>query len=371
MHVSSLKLINFRNYRNETIVFHQHWNVLIGVNGSGKTNILEALYFLSTAKSPRAAQSVDLITWGEQTLFIEGRLSGMHQSGVLSHALDREGNRSLIFDGAKKKSGEITGLIPFVFFVPEDLLLIKGDALKRRNMLNFLLMQMYPHYRFMFLRLSHTLRARNACLKRISEGRDNPSYLEEWNEALIKTGLKICNKRKEIIKELNFYLKDISCKIFNGEGRVELVYKNFMHDDYGEELTEENYRSMLEKKQTEELRYRNTLCGPNKDELIFLFKGNDLRKFGSQGQQRAAILALKYATFEVLKQHWGESPIIIFDDVFSELDIAKRNALINLLHGEAQVFVTATALDVISDTSSYGRVLHIKDGSISKDASIV
>lgn len=358
MKINKLKLKNFRNYKNLEIEFNDNINIFVGYNGVGKTNILEAIYFASTSRSPRTSYIYDLINWDEREAFVQMQILGSLNEGMFEHTLARPSTKILMFEGVAKKLNEIVGLVPFVYFMPEDLQIIKGEAGFRRKLLDFVLVQLYPRYKYDLKDYRRVVLERNAMLKRIREGMSPSKHLDEWDESLAKIGFEIYDKRRELVNNLNEIFAGVSNDMFDGKGFSSLKYVHFLgKKDIDKELFLEHLRVTRDK----DIRYGVTLSGPHRDDLVFLFDDINLRKFGSQGQQRSALLALKCSMAKYIKTELGEKPILLFDDVLSELDDNKRECLFKILDKDAQIFITTAEMSSIEKFSSNAKIFDVEN----------
>jgi DNA replication and repair protein RecF len=363
MKLNEIYFSNFRNYEKQGIKFHPKQNIFVGHNGAGKTNILEAIYFSATTRSPRTSYLYDLIQWGKEEFYIKTLLQRNNMQGEIEHTFTRNGNREIQFNKIPKKIWEIMELIPFVYFMPEDMMIIKGEASIRRRALDLVLFQIYPHYKYMMQRLRRALLERNACLKKVRDNIYPESSLDEWDKSLVENGIKIYQKRKDLIEKINFFLISIGKTMFHNQGELKFIYKDFL--DNKQEITEDSFYKELIEKRKEEIRAGITLVGPHREDIIFDYNEKDLKKFGSQGQQRSAVLSFKAASAQVLKQELNEHPIIIFDDVFSELDSKKREALLEILDNDYQMFFTSVSVDDIK-ISSDNFIFNVNQGNVCK-----
>ena len=301
----------------------------------------------------------DLIRWGQDALVVKAILQGELNQGIVEHIIKQKGNRECLYNKNPKKMWEITGIIPFVYFAPEHILILKGDASYRRKAVDFILTQIYPYYKYLIRTYRRIVLERNAALKRIRNNLSSIKILEEWDKSLINIGIKICEKRKFIIDALNEKLIHISPSFFNMQGQVNIEYKTI-----GAESLEQ-FKESLEKIRAEEVKYGITLVGPHRDELVFKYNNIDLKKFGSQGQQRACILSLKCASAQILEEQTKELPLIVFDDVFSELDKNRKQALVNILDKKNQIFLSQTVFEQEAFFNNKEKsIFRIKEGKV-------
>jgi DNA replication and repair protein RecF len=363
MILNEIYFSNFRNYEKQNIIFHPKQNIFVGHNGAGKTNILEAIYFSATTRSPRTSYLYDLIQWGKEEFYIKTSLQRNNTQGEIEYTFTKNGTREIQFNKIPKKIWEIVELIPFVYFMPEDMMIIKGESSIRRKALDLILFQIYPHYKYMMQRYRRALLERNACLKKVRDRIYPENSLDEWDKSLVENGMKIFQKRNDLINKLNNSLSGIGKTMFGDSGELKLIYKDFLNNE--SEITEQNFYKALIEKRADEIRYGITLVGPHREDINFYYNEKDLKKFGSQGQQRSGVLSFKSASAQVLKQELNEYPIIIFDDVFSELDSLKREALLKILDNDYQMFFTSVSVDNIK-ISSDNFIFNVKEGGVCK-----
>jgi DNA replication and repair protein RecF len=383
MYIEKLKLKNFRNYSDAEINFNKNWNILIGNNGAGKTNILEAIYYSATTRSPRTLKIENLIKYNEQNFCVDIFFNKNENTEILrnfyseniENLKDLKKYKKIILDKKEIKFSDLLGKIPFVYFVPEDLFIIKGESILRRKFLDFVLFQIYPNYKFLVKKYNDLLRKRNFLLKEIKYNRSRIQYLDEWTAILVQAGIEIYKKRKELVNIFNLRLETEYKKIYFKDEDLEIKYISFLDSlDFFENNVDNKtddelfkfYFESLKKNYDREIKYGFTLIGPHRDDLQLNFNHQDVKKYGSQGQQRLYILTLKILSADIIKYFLQENPILIFDDVFSELDMKNIERLINVLNKNYQVFVSAVEIEKIEqffDKNSTS-IFKVKDGVI-------
>ncbi|RQD73913.1 MAG: DNA replication/repair protein RecF [Candidatus Syntrophonatronum acetioxidans] len=339
MHLKKLSLINFRNYIKEEVSFDPHLNIFLGDNGQGKTNLLEAIYFLSGGKSNRTRQDKELINWEKDLFTLRGIYESKKGSGSINILNPRGDRKRYKLNGIEKR--ENSGEIKAVLFSPDDLNLIKGSPSLRRNFLDREGSQIFPLYSYNLKKYNKVLRQRNKLLKLNMIG---DKYLEPWDRQLIEYGSFIVKKRLEIINKMSMLSRLIYRRLTQGRENFQISY--FSEMGFQGEDSLEKIRDILEnslhKKREEEIRYGATLLGPHRDDLHVFVEGQEARLYGSQGQQRTGILSLKMAILEIIKGYWGEYPLLLLDDVFSELDEERRDYLVKEIKNGMQTFITST-----------------------------
>lgn len=366
VYLDEIELKGYRNYQWLSLKFSRHYNVVIGANAQGKTNILEAIYFLSQARSHRRSLLKDLVRWEDALFSIKATTKNSRDERTLEVALDRENQRRIKINGVEKhRLSDLIGNLRVVLFSPEDLKIIKEGPEERRDFLNEVLSQLSPGYSYLNLNYLKVLKQRNALLKEIKAGRggEKAKTLPIWDEKLVEFGVKITIKRAETVIKLTPLVAQAFQHISSsGSGeRFELDYvSSIIGSDRAELETEhfnEAFRSRLAQARELEIERGVSLVGPHRDDVEIMVNGIDLRIFGSQGEHRTAALALKLAELELLKSECGEPPLLLLDDVMSELDEGHRSQLMSLIAGQAQVIFTTT-------NPSYFSPEHLKEARL-------
>ena len=356
MVIKSLKLKNYRNYDLEQLNFDPATNILYGDNAQGKTNILEALYLSGTTKSHRGTKDRDLIQFGHEESHIETVVEKKEIRFQIDMHLKKNSPKGIAIDKMPiRKASELFGIIYFVFFSPEDLNIIKEGPAGRRRFIDLELSQLDKIYLNNLSNYNRIINQRNSLLKDIY-GKDNlMETLDIWDMQLASYGTKILERRKEFIKQVNRIISDIHYKLTGNKENITISYEASTGN-----LTLEQ---CLRKYRERDLRMKSTTVGPHRDDLCFTSdQGIDVRRFGSQGQQRTAALALKMSEIELVKQVTGDTPVLLLDDVLSELDKHRQNYLLDSIH-DIQTIITCTGLDeFVSNRFSINKIFHIKNG---------
>lgn len=366
--ILSLNLKNFRNYKKQEIEFKKNVNIIIGLNAQGKSNLLEAINYLSVFSSFRHAQDADLIKWGEPYFLIEGSVekkSGLYQ---LSLAYNRQHKKNLKINGnEQKKVSDVLGVFNSVVFSPEDLNIIKIGPQARRQFLDKEIMQLFPTYYFSLIQYRKIISQRNNLLKEIRENKEKKDLLPIWNAQLIEHGSKIIKKRLDVLQKLIPLARLTHRKITSGEEDLDLNYESIVLGERKKirnnniETIKELFFNQLEEQEKNEIYRGFSMVGPHRDDLSLTINDVDVRKFGSQGQQRTTALSLKISELELVRAETGEYPVLLLDDVMSELDEQRRNHLLLFIGDKVQTFITTTELDFkLKD----GRIICIEDGMI-------
>lgn len=343
--LKSLSLENFRNYGKYSLNLDKT-TIIVGPNGIGKTNIIEAVYLLSTARSWRTGRDNEVVRWGSDLARITAGVLGPHKM-TLEMVIQRQASlkypqlKIIKINGIKKRLADILGKMPSVLFSPEELELIGGPPMLRRRFLDILLCQIDKKYTLALLDLAKIIRGRNRLLFYIKQGKSKADELNFWDENLITLGSFIIKKRQKIIAVLNCELSKIYQTVSGAGETLEIKYRPT--------VTPENFSKIIAAQRQREIENTTTLFGPHRDDLIFLLEGKDLTTFGSRGEYRSAVLALKAAELAFLKNESdGLKPILLLDDIFSELDKNRRLHLAKII-GSQQTIITTTDLHHIEE----------------------
>lgn len=348
--ITRLRLYQFRNYPSATVALGPAVNVIAGANAQGKTNLLEAAATIALTRSPRTSTTGDLLMWGQSACVIEGAVARPGGDTTIAIRLERNGDsarvaRTATVDGKPRPARFVLGLCPVVMFWPDDLQLVKAGPDARRRLLDILLMQLEPRIAAHMSRYRRVLEQRNALLHRLrTEGRGG-GELDGFTHELAHHGARITVGRTHLVRELaplaTAALRDLS----GGDEDLELAYVAAHHracEDEGQ--TERDLLDAYRARAAEELARAASVVGPHRDDLSILLGGRPARTASSQGQQRSIVLALKLAEMRHLARCTGASPVVMLDDVLSELDQARRALLLSRLAGPdaAQVLITTT-----------------------------
>jgi len=363
MHIRQLSLTNFRNYTRLELTLPARVVLLHGANAQGKTNLLEAIYYLATSRSPHATSDRELINWiadQEEMLPYTRLMSEVAQgdrSRQIEIVLQKEpvggsGNgertrlrKQIRVDKAKRRAMDLVGQINVVLFMPQDMALVDGPPSGRRRYLDVALCQVDPAYCRALSRYNRVLAERNALLRQWHERRRDPDELAYWNEQLMGYGVTVMLRRRDAVIELDQRATQLHHLLSGGAERLRLVYEATLpispQDDAAH--LDSAYRAELIQYRQREIERGMTLIGPHRDEIRFLVNDQiDLGKFGSRGQQRTAVVALKLAEVDWMRQRTGEWPILLLDEVLSELDAERREFLLAQVNGVEQALITTT-----------------------------
>ena len=357
MRLSSIELKNYRNYREIHIDFDKNVTIFFGDNAQGKTNILEAVYVCATTKSHRSAKDRDLIYFGEDEAHIKMILSDEEKKTRIDMHIKKNKNKGIAVDGIMlKKASELFGYLNVVFFSPEDLHIIKNGPADRRKFVDCELCQLDKIYLYNMVNYNKILNQRNRLLKDIGFRPDYEELLEIYDEQLGKFGNQVIAARKNFISQLNDIVSNIHENLSGGNESLKIIYE----PDTEEGMIEES----LKKNRERDIRTKTTNTGPHRDDISFMINGIDIRRFGSQGQQRTAALSLKMAEINLVEHVTGNKPILLLDDVLSELDSNRQNYLLNSIQ-DIQTLITCTGLDdFVNNRFHIDRVYRVTGGHI-------
>ena len=348
MQITELTLRSYRSYETLHLAFDPGVQIFLGANAQGKTNIIEALYYAAFGRSHRTSSDAELIRVGEDGAHIALSFRRHDVPGALSFTFARGARRRIEYAGESLRQRDLVGILPMVLFSPEDLFLVKGSPALRRRYLDAELSQASPAYYGELLRYTRILKQRNAVLKDIRERLAAPDDLLPWDAQLAKSAAYIVTRRTSAVAQLGALSARVQSVLAAGE-ELTLVYdiagaapESGAKDDMTERLYLW-YNKMLRDGRARDIARAATGVGPHLDDLVLRVGGMNLRSFGSQGQQRTGALALKLAELFYLQENVGEAPILLLDDVMSELDADRRRALLDFIrHENIQTFITAT-----------------------------
>ncbi|MGN0465300.1 MAG: DNA replication/repair protein RecF [Lachnospiraceae bacterium] len=357
MKVVSLELQNYRNYETMSIIFRDGINILFGDNAQGKTNILESIYLCSTTKSHRGSKDKELIRFGQEEAHI--RLS-LEKKGI-GHQIDMHLKKNktkgvAINKMPIRKSSELLGMLHAVFFSPEDLRIIKNGPQERRRFVDIVLCSMDKSYLYALDQYQKVLNQRNHLLKKIIFRSDFAETLDIWDEQMITYGIEIIKKRQYFIQTINEIICEIHSSLTGGKETLSLVYEP--------SVKIEDYKQTILARRQKDLKLCSTAVGPHRDDINFLVNQIDIRKFGSQGQQRTAALSLKLSEIRLVEHIIQDRPILLLDDVLSELDDHRKKYLLDHIK-DIQTIITCTGVEeFLESRMPIDQVYHVKEGQI-------
>ncbi len=357
MVIKSLELMNFRNYGFLDLKFSEGTNILYGDNAQGKTNVLEAIYLSATTKSHKGSKDKDIVNFHAQEAHIRTYLEKEGIGYKVDMHLRKNKSKGIAVDGQKlKKAAELLGLLNVVFFSPEDLGIIKNGPAERRRFVDMELCQLDNFYLYNLNHYNKIVNQRNKLLKDIYFDPQLRDTLNIWDSQLAAYGSKIIERRRSFITQLNGIIYEIHKKLSGGKEELSIRYEPDVETD--------KLESALEAGQERDIKLKQTSVGPHRDDISFMVGDTDIRKFGSQGQQRTAALSLKLSEIELVKKVTGDTPVLLLDDVLSELDSSRQQFLLNTI-GDIQTIITCTGLDeFVNNRFEINRVFRVVEGSV-------
>lgn len=367
MKINSIILTNFRNFEQFHLDFDRDINIFIGKNAQGKTNLIESFYVLSLCRSFRTHITKQMIRFDQPFAKIKGNIQSNHRNMDLEVILNDQNKRARINENDMTKTSEFVGYLNVVVFTPDDLYLVKGGPGQRRRFIDLELSKVSPIYLFNLSKYNRLLKERNKFLKVLKDKNlKSDSYLEVLNEQLATLQVDIIKKRLNFINKLTALSEVVYQKIANNEEHIQFRYKSFIAHDF-----EGLYEKILERYQRNierDIRYTMTQDGIHKDDMKILINNHDAVDYASQGQQRTIVLAIKIALLELIRNEIGEYPVLLLDDVLSELDESRKEMLLNLLDQKIQTFITTTSLDDIDvRILKNASVFVIEDGKLKEE----
>lgn len=376
MRIKSLKLLYFRNYLSTNIDAHPSLNVLVGNNANGKTNIIESIFCLALGKSYRTKSDSECIMFGETATAMSCVVSKNNKNLDIMLGINNKGKSAKIAGVKKTKLTDFVGELNVVLFSPEDLQIVKGSPALRREFINrefYQFSRIYHKYNLMY---QHLLKQRNSYLK---DMRKNPkdemalTYLETLTSQLAKVALYITKERVSFVQDISKLTYENMLNISNGQETLKIRYKSSVlealniKDTDDEAFTEENLTNVIMRKSFDDIMRGSTRIGPQHDDLEFYINDLDAKMFASQGQQRSIVLSLKLAEINYLKEKTGTYPVLLLDDVLSELDKNRQLKLLDAINENVQTFITTPSIsDIKEDLLKKAKVFKIENGNISE-----
>lgn len=357
MIIKSIELQNFRNYEDLNISFDEGTNIFYGDNAQGKTNILEAAYLSGTTKSHKCSKDKEMIRFGEQEAHIRTVVVKKDKEYQIDMHLKNNRSKGIAINKVPiKKASELFGILNMVFFSPEDLNIIKNGPAERRRFLDSELCQLDKIYLSDLTTYNKILNQRNKLLKDMVYRPDLKDTLSVWDMQLVETGRKIIRRRKQFVDELNEIVHDIHYRISGEKEDLLLQYEPSIEDIF--------FEDELSRVKERDMRQCMTSVGPHRDDLLFSIGEVDIRKFGSQGQQRTSALSLKLSEIELVKRSIHDTPVLLLDDVLSELDSNRQNYLLNSIH-DTQTLITCTGLDeFVKNRFQINKIFKVVQGTV-------
>ena len=340
--------------------FDEKINIIYGDNAQGKTNILESMYVCATSKSHRGSKDREIIRFDNDESHIKENVKKNDMNYRIDMHLKKNKPKGIAVNGIPiKRAVELFGILNIVFFSPEDLNIIKNGPSERRRFIDMELSQLDKIYLDCLINYNKVVNQRNSLLKEYAfSGREDIiSSLDIWDMQLVKYGNDVIKSREKFVKEINDLVKSIHTKLSGDREQLEIIYEPC--------VKEQDFESELVRVRDRDLKFKCTNIGPHKDDMCFLINGMDVRKYGSQGQQRTAALSLKLAEIELVKQIIHDTPVLFLDDVLSELDSRRQNFLLDSI-GNIQTMITCTGLDeFINNRFSINKIFKVVNGTVS------
>lgn len=366
MHITQLTLSHFRNYTKQHIEFSPKINIMLGENAQGKTNIIEALHVLALTKSHRTHQDKDLIQFQHEFAKIDAIVM-KQQTTPLQFIIHHKGKKASIGKIEQKKLSEYVGFLKVVVFAPEDLDIIKGTPAVRRKFIDMQLGQMHKLYLQHLLLYQKTLKQRNHYLKELQM---DDVYFDILTEELARLAAIILHYRLAYIQQLTQHAQAINLSISQQKDALSIAYMSQLDDvsDTTIDVLQQKFMQLYHNNKQKEVFQRKTLYGIHRDDVVFSINHKNVHDFGSQGQQRTVALSLKLAEIDIIFDQTGEYPILLLDDVLSELDDLRQTYLLKTVENKVQTFITTTNLDGIQkNLIERPKIFHIKEGSVHYD----
>ncbi|MCR4597512.1 MAG: DNA replication/repair protein RecF [Acetatifactor sp.] len=359
MIIKSIELSDYRNYDHLSMEFSPGTNILYGDNAQGKTNILEAIYVAATTKSHKGSKDRDIINFGKEEAHVRTVIEKENVETRIDMHLRKNKSKGLAIDGQRvKKAADLIGLCNIVFFSPEDLGIIKNGPSERRRFVDMELCQLDSFYFYNLSNYNKIVDQRNTLLKDMYFNPQLRETLNIWDMQLQSYGSKIIERRRLFVDQLNEIMEGIHLSLSGGREKIKMIYEPDVEiDDFEKKLAENQER---------DIRSKMTTVGPHRDDFCFSIGDVDIRKFGSQGQQRTAALSLKLSEIELVKKITKDTPILLLDDVLSELDSNRQNYLLSSIN-DIQTIITCTGLEeFVNNRFEIDRVFKVTNGVVER-----
>ncbi len=360
MIIKSLELDHFRNYDSLSMTFDSGTNILYGDNAQGKTNILEAIYLSATTKSHKGSKDRDIVNFAAEEAHIRTYIEKDGLENRVDMHLRKNKSKGIAINGQKiKKAADLLGLLNVVFFSPEDLSIIKNGPAERRRFVDMELCQLDSFYLYNLNNYNKIVNQRNKLLKELYYNPGLKDTLSIWDSQLLSYGSKIIERRIAFVEQLNDIIYEIHRKLSGNKEELRICYEP--------DVTLEEYEQKLQSGQERDIRLKQTSTGPHRDDFSFLAGNIDIRKFGSQGQQRTAALSLKLSEIELVKKITRDTPVLLLDDVLSELDSNRQNYLLNSI-GDIQTIITCTGLEeFVNNRFEINRIYRVSNATVTQE----
>lgn len=360
MFIKRLILLNYRNYKELDLGFSKNVNVIMGDNAQGKTNILESIYYCAFAKSHRTSRDKELINWESNDAYISASIGKERLDKRIDINILKDGKKAIRINSIKiNKIGELFGTFNVVMFSPEDLKIIKDSPGVRRRFIDMEICQLNSKYYYNLVQYNKVLNERNIILKKRNSSED---MLEIYDEQLANFGEYIIKHRIEYLEKLNFYGSEIHKDITLNKENIEFKYQSTIKNL---DNIRENFLELLKKNRNRDIEKGISTIGPHRDDFLVNINGIDTKSYGSQGQQRTAVLTMKFSSLRIIRETTGEYPILLLDDVLSELDFNRKRYILSTI-GEIQTIITCTGIEDIHEyLDSNAKVFNVSSGKVS------
>lgn len=357
MIIKSIELADYRNYDSLALEFDKGTNILYGDNAQGKTNILESIFVAATTKSHKGSKDKEIIHFEKEEAHIRAFIEKENIETRVDMHLRKSGSKGIAVDGQRlKKAVDLLGICNVVFFSPEDLGIIKNGPSERRRFVDMELCQLDNFYVYNLSNYNKIVNQRNKLLKDMYMNPDLKETLNIWDMQLVSFGSKIIERRKLFTEQLNEIIYEIHKKLSGGKEEIKIVYEP--------DVEIADFENKLKNSQDRDIKSKMTTVGPHRDDFSFFIGDIDIRKFGSQGQQRTAALSLKLSEIELVKKITKDTPVLLLDDVLSELDSNRQNYLLNSI-GNIQTIITCTGLEeFVNNRFEINKVFKVSEGTV-------
>ncbi|EFU18196.1 DNA replication and repair protein RecF [Enterococcus faecalis TX1346] len=373
MRLNELTLQHYRNYETVSLDFPKTLNLFLGENAQGKTNLLESIYVLAMTRSHRTSNEKELIGWEQAAAKISGVVEKKTGTVPLEILISNKGRKTMVNHIEQKRLSAYIGQLNVILFAPEDLSLVKGSPQVRRKFIDMELGQVSPIYLYDLVQYQSVLKQRNQYLKQLAEKKQTDTvYLDILTEQLAEFGGKVLYARLGFLKKLEHWANLLHQKISHGRETLTIDYASSIpidNTDLSLEALQNQLLQQLMNNRKRELFKANTFLGPHRDDLLFIVNGQNVQTYGSQGQQRTTALSIKLAEIDLMHSETGEYPVLLLDDVMSELDNERQIHLLETIEGKVQTFLTTTSLDRIKDKLTVEPdIFYVQQGKIERNS---
>ena len=362
MIIESVDLQNYRNYEFLNMTFDNKINIIYGDNAQGKTNILESLYVCATSKSHRGSKDKDIIRFGNDEAHIKVMVKKHGMNYRLDMHLKKNKTKGIAVNGIPiRRAVELFGIINIIIFSPEDMNIIKNGPSERRRFMDMELSQLDKIYLSNLVNYNKVVIQRNKLLKQLQFSGDSGlvDMLDVWDMQLVRYGSEIIKRRMDFIDNINSIIRPVHSKL---SGNKEILNLRYIPC-----TTTDNFKDEVIRSRERDIKFKMTNVGPHKDDVAFFINDKDVRKYGSQGQQRTCALSLKLAEIELVKKVINDTPVLLLDDVLSELDANRQNFLLDSI-GDIQTIITCTGLDeFVNNRFSINRIFKVVNDVVSNE----